>query len=89
MAETFGQQINWDFETNGALIINDKNGNVIYWEDSYGFWVKWEYDSQGNKIYWEDSNRNWEKKEYDSQGSVIYYENSGGNIIDNRPKNVI
>ena len=35
--------------------IKDSNGNVIYWEDSDGSWIKREYDSKDNVIYWEDS----------------------------------
>ena len=52
---TIGQQIKWDFETNGELEISDKNGNLIYYEDSTGFWTKREYDSQGILIYYADS----------------------------------
>ena len=37
------------------LYIKDKNGNNIYYEDSYGLWCKTEYDSKGNEIYYEDS----------------------------------
>jgi hypothetical protein len=55
MTQTIAQQIKWDFKTNGVLEIRDKNGKRIYWEDSDGFWVKWERDSQGNKIYYENS----------------------------------
>jgi len=33
----------------------DSNGNVIYFEDSTGFWVKKEFDSNGNQIYYENS----------------------------------
>ena len=35
--------------------IYDTKGNVIYFENSDGFWVKWEYDNQGNQTYYEDS----------------------------------
>ena len=52
---TIAQQIKWDFVANGNLEIKDKNGNQIYFEDSSGYWVKWEHDSQGNVIYFEDS----------------------------------
>ena len=52
--QTIGQWLNWDFETNDDLKIKDKNGKLIYWENSYGYWSKWEYDSQGNEIYWEN-----------------------------------
>jgi len=84
--KTIAQQINWDFETNGELEIKDKNGNLIYYEDSTGFWTKREYDSQSNQIYFENSKGFWAKQEYDSQGNKMYYENSDGEIIDNRPK---
>ena len=86
MTQTIGQQIKWDFKTNGKLVIKDKNGNLIYIEYSFGAWVKFEYDSQGNQIYFENSNGYWSKREYDSKGNVIYFENSLGGIRDNRPK---
>jgi len=82
--KTVAQQIKWDFKTNGGLEIRNKNGRLIYWEDSGGFWVNREYDSQGNEIYYEDSNEYMEKREWDCQGIVIYYEDSNGQIIDNR-----
>ena len=84
--KTIAQQIKWDFEANGELIIRDKNGRTIYYEDSNGYWEKYERNSQGKVIYYEDSNRVWEKSEYDSQGRLIYRENSFGRIIDKRPK---
>jgi len=55
MTQTIGQQIKWDFETNGELIIRDKNGRTIYNEDSNGVWGKYERNSQGKVIYYEDS----------------------------------
>ena len=84
--KTIGQQIQWDFETNGDLVIKGKNGKYIYFEDSDGYWVKREYDSQGKEIYSEDSDGGWCKYEYDSQGNQIYYEDSSGHVIYNRPK---
>ena len=54
--KTIAQQINWNFETNDELEIKDKNGNLIYFEDLDGFWVKRKYDSKGNQIYFENSN---------------------------------
>ena len=83
---TIAQQIKWDFEANGDLQIRDKNSNLIYFEDSDGFWVKQEYDSQGKVIYFEDSDGYWVKREFDSKGNEIYWENSLGEIVDNRPK---
>ena len=84
--KTIGQQIKWDFKTNGFLEIKDKNRRLIYIEYSDGIWGKWEYDSQDNEIYFEDSSGYWSKYEYDSQGNLIYFENSDGGIVDNQPK---
>jgi len=84
--KTIAQQINWDFETNGGLEILDKDNNLIYFENSGGYWAKWEYDSQGNRIYFENSNGYWAKQEWDSQGNRIYFEDSDGVIINKRPK---
>ena len=64
--------------------VYDEQGNLIYYEDSYGFWVKQEYDINGNIIYYENSNCYWRKWEYDINGNLIYYENSDGHIEDNR-----
>lgn len=34
--------------------IKDDNGNVIYSEDSNGYWYKKEFNTNGNVIYYED-----------------------------------
>jgi len=68
------------------FIIKDSKGNLIYWEDSDGFWTKSEYNSEGNEIYYENSNGYWEKRKYDSKGYLIYWEDSDGTITDKRPK---
>ena len=83
---TIGQQIKWNFKTNGNLEIKDKNGKQIYYELSNGDWKKYEYDSQGSLIYLEDSDGYWSKWEYNSDADIIYYEDSNGNVEDNRPK---
>jgi hypothetical protein len=69
--------------------INDSNGNLIYLEDSKGYWFKREYDSNGKEIYWETSDGYWFKREFDSEGNLIYWENSNGTIRDKRPKTEI
>ena len=86
MTQTIAQQINWDFEANGRLELRNKNGKLIYFEDSNGQWAKLEYDSRGYTIYFENSHGFWEKTEYDSEGCLIYIENSNNTIIDNRHK---
>jgi len=81
--KTIAQQLNI---TEFPFIIKDKRGNQIYYEDSNGYWSKWEYDSNGKETYYENSNGYWIKSEYDSNGKETYYENYYGEIIDNRPK---
>jgi hypothetical protein len=33
----------------------DAKGNIIYREESHGYWAKQEYDAKGNEIYRESS----------------------------------
>jgi len=58
--------------------INDTDGNTTYYENSYGFWSKREYDANGYCIYYENSDGFWLKSEYDTNGNCIYHENSTG-----------
>ena len=58
--------------------IKDDEGNLIYYENSDGYWRKREYNNQGNQIYFETSNGYWIKYEYDDEGNEIYYESSTG-----------
>ena len=71
------------------FIVNDDKGNIIYYEDSDGYWTKYEYDDQSNPIYFEDTNGYWTKLEYDKKGNEVYCEDSKGIICDNRPKPMI
>ncbi len=64
--------------------IYNQNRNQIYYENSYGYWEKFEYDENGNIIYKEGSDGVWVKYEYDKNDNIIYYENSDGYIKDNR-----
>ena len=85
--KTIAQQLNIkDFPFN----IKDKNGNLLYFEDSDGLWLKNEFDSKGNVTYSKHSNGYSVKRKFDSNGNEIYFENSEGMIIqgmitDNRP----
>ena len=83
---TVGQLLKHDFKSKGSLYLYDVNRNLIYIENSSGYWVKHEYDSNGNETYCEHSTGYWYKRDYDSNGNRIYFENSNGYIIDNRPK---
>jgi len=51
--KTIAQQLN---VTEFPFKIRDKNGNLIYFEDSSGYWAKREFDESSNRIYFEDSN---------------------------------
>ena len=81
--KTIAQQLNI---TDFPFTINDKNGNIIYFENSNGIWTKREYNSNGKEIYFENSDGYWSKRRYDTNGNIIYFENSDKKIIDNRPK---
>jgi YD repeat-containing protein len=61
--------------------VYDQNGNLIYHEDSTGYWTKKEYDNQGNLIYREDSDGSWVRYKYDRNGNKIYYEDSNGHWL--------
>jgi len=63
LSKVFNQPvtIKGDYEdSNGRIYdyyrVYDTNGNKIYYENSNGFWKKYEYDNNYNKIYYEDSN---------------------------------
>ena len=85
--ETIAQLFKHDFKK-GSLELYDYNGNLIYFEDSYGYWSKREFDSNGNKIYCKNSYGTWYKQEFDANGNMIYRESSNGNIIDKRLKGI-
>lgn len=57
----------------------DKIGNVLYCEDSSGFWFKRAYsDDYNHQTYYENSHGTWVKYQYDEYYNVIYHENSEG-----------
>ena len=56
--------------------IKDANGNQTYFEDSGGFWYRYEYDANGKMTYHENSDGFWYRWGYDANGNQTYYENS-------------
>ena len=42
------------YDTTSFMVYNEK-GNRTYYENSNGFWEKWEYNEKGNVIYHENS----------------------------------
>jgi len=75
--KTVAQLLKHDF-SKGSLYLYDSNGNLIYYEESNGYWHKREYDTNGKETYYENSNGYWSKYEYDINGNQIYYESSNG-----------
>jgi len=71
--------------TDFPFTVEDKDGHVIYFESSDGYWEKREFDAEGNEVYSEDSD-GWCKSEFDAEGNEVYYEDSAGTIFDKRPK---
>jgi hypothetical protein len=58
--------------------IRNSSGKQTYYEDSEGFWRKYEYDTNSKETYYEDSEGFWRKYDYDCDGKETYYENSYG-----------
>jgi len=75
MNKTIAQQLNI---TKFPFNIKDEKGNLFYYETSYEYWVKYQFDEKGNEVYFEDSNGYWIKSQYDEKGNRIYYETSTG-----------
>jgi hypothetical protein len=53
MTQTIGQLLKWNFEVEGDLVIETKDRQVAYTEDTSGYWERIERDDRGNQIYWE------------------------------------
>ena len=58
--------------------IKDAKGNYTYFEDSAGYWSRWERDANGNVTYYETSDGYWSRWERDANGKVTYCEDSTG-----------
>lgn len=51
--KTIAQQLNI---TEFPFKIKNRDGNEVYYENSFNQWIKREFDIKGNTIYYEDSN---------------------------------
>ena len=71
--KTIAQQLNI---TKFPFNIKDEKDNVVYYEDSEGYWSKSKYDTNGLEVYYENSEGYWSKSKYDTNGLEVYYENS-------------
>lgn len=65
--------------------IKNANGKETYFEDSDGYWSKWEYDDNGNETYFESSRGFWCKWGYNDNGYLTYFE-SGESTKSGTPK---
>ena len=75
MDKTIAQQLNI---TKFPFEIKDEKGNRVYYETSYGCWVKNQFDEKDNQVYYETSNGYWVKSQFDEKGNEIYFEYSHG-----------
>jgi len=76
---------NHDFNDSDFRMYN-KNGNVIYYEDLYTFWIKEYLNDGGRKIYC-NLDGYWWKQEFNGNGKKVYLEDSkDGVIFDKRSK---
>lgn len=64
MKKTLAKEANHDF-TNGTFKIADANDNIIYHENSKGFWIETEFNENNKEISYKDSNGYYIKNEYD------------------------
>jgi hypothetical protein len=58
--------------------IKDANGNETYYENSTGYWERYERDAKGYVTYFENSDDYWARYEYDANGYETYHEDSDG-----------
>ena len=54
----------------------DANGYQTYYEDSNGYWDRYEWDGNGRATHYEDSDGYWRRHEYDANGNETYCKNS-------------
>jgi len=80
---TIAQQLNI---TEFPFSIKNTAGQEIYYENSFGYWTKSEYDANGNTTRYEKSTGYWLKMEYDANGKLVYKETQDGIKLDKRPK---
>ena len=65
-------------ETSDSYALTKENGQMLYFENSYGNWYRYEHNKNGGVSYRENQDGNWYRKEYDDRGYVIYIEDNTG-----------
>jgi hypothetical protein len=66
-----------DIRTHGRNIYDSKYDNILYFEESTGFWRKYEYEYT-KLMYYENSDDFWVKYKYDDNGRKTDRKNSEG-----------
>ena len=62
--------------------IYDAKGNRTYYENSDGFWQRWERNANGKLAYYEDSDGELARYEYDANGKVTHHGDSEGTVVE-------
>ena len=75
LSETY-KELGIDFTF--PIEITNEKGNSTYYENSYGYWWRREYDKDGNETYSETSCGDWRRREYDKDGNETYYKDRYG-----------
>lgn len=60
------------------IIIKDKRGDVAYWQNLNGSWLKKTYDDNGKLLTYKNSDGYWSVETYDDNGKKITFKNSDG-----------
>ena len=75
----------WEKLSKGKIKFDENNNNLIYKEDSNGFWEKFRYNKNNNLIYYENYHKS--KLQYDENNNLIYREDPSGYWIKYQYKN--
>lgn len=49
----------------------DESERITYWENDFGYWIRFGYDSKGNKVYHENSNGYGYVLTFDENNNII------------------
>ena len=75
LSETYKELgIAFDF----PIEIRDANGKATYFEDSDGYWERFEYNAEGRPTYSENIDEFWQKWGRSTNGRLTSFKNSDG-----------
>jgi len=61
-----------------TIEIRDSNGKATYFEDSDGYWERFEYNAEGRPTYSENIDEFWQKWGRSTNGRLTSFKNSDG-----------